>query len=121
MLQVPNGIKNAKFKGKRILVTKPELKEIKVKGVIRPGQLIDPNSGQTRYESFVLGEVVTIGDTVDEVAVGDTVLYHLADVQGMAVESEDGEYVILTPGAVIAVVDSKNPAQVAINFSKSDN
>jgi co-chaperonin GroES (HSP10) len=122
MLQVPNGIVNAQFKGKRILITQPELKEVKTnKGIILPGQSINPNSNQKTYESFVTSEVIAIGDTVNEVAVGDTILYHLADVQGMGVETTEGDYIVLTPGAVIAVVDSKHPKQASIDFSKSVN
>jgi len=122
MLQIPNGIKKAQFLGKRILITKPELKEIVTKkGIFLPGQGIDPNSNQKRYESFVTGEVLSVGDTVSEVSVGDTILYHLADVQGMAIETDEGDFVILTPGAVIAVVDSKHPKQGTLDFSKSVN
>ena len=81
--------------GKRILIKQTEQEEVTKSGIVLPGT--------ASKEKPIIGEVLAIGSKIEEVKVGDKVIFE----KYSGTELKDGEesYLILEKDNVLAIVE----------------
>ena len=81
--------------GKRILIKQTEQEEVTKSGIVLPGT--------ASKEKPIIGEVLAVGRKIEEVKVGDKVIFE----QYSGTEVKDGEetYLILEKDNVLAIVE----------------
>jgi chaperonin GroES len=84
---------NIKPLGARVLVEKAEVEEKTASGIIIP---------DSAKESQNRGKVLAIGKDVEDVKVGDTVLY--GKYNGTEIKENDKEYMIINSEDLLAIV-----------------
>ena len=83
--------------GKRVLVVEKKAEEKRASGLIIPGASSDK---KVRY-----GRVEAVGNTVDEIRTGDTVIFD--GNSGKEIEDRGQKYVLLNLDEVLAVVEEE--------------
>ncbi len=84
---------NIKPLGARVLIERAEVKEKTASGIIIP---------DSAKESQNRGKVLAIGKDVEDVKVGDTVLY--GKYNGTEIKENDKEYIIINSEDLLAIV-----------------
>jgi chaperonin 10 Kd subunit len=81
--------------GKRILIKQTEQEEVTKSGIVLPGT--------ASKEKPIIGEVLAVGKKIEEVSVGDKVIFE----KYAGTEVKDGEetYLILEKDNVLAIVE----------------
>ena len=81
--------------GKRILIKQTEQEEVTKSGIVLPGT--------ASKEKSIIGEVLAVGKKIEEVSVGDKVIFE----KYAGTEVKDGEetYLILEKDNVLAIVE----------------
>ena len=81
--------------GKRILIKQTEQEEVTKSGIVLPGT--------ASKEKPIIGEVLVVGKKIEEVSVGDKVIFE----KYAGTEVKDGEetYLILEKDNVLAIVE----------------
>ena len=81
--------------GKRILIKQTEQEEVTKSGIVLPGT--------ASKEKPIIGEVLAVGKKIEEVSVGDKVIFE----KYAGTEVKDGEetYLILEKDIVLAIVE----------------
>jgi len=88
---------NFKPLGERVLVERTEVENKTASGIIIP---------DNAKEKPQTAKVVAVGDKVDDVRVGDTIMFE--QYRGTELKLEEQEYLILNIENVIGVLDSAN-------------
>ena len=81
--------------GKRILIKQTEQEEITKSGIVLPGT--------ASKEKPIIGEVLAVGKKIEEVKVGDKVIFE--KYSGTEVKDGEETYLILEKDNVLAIVE----------------
>ena len=81
--------------GERILIKQTEQEEVTKSGIVLPGT--------ASKEKPIIGEVLAVGSKVEEVKVGDKVIFE--KYSGTAVKDGEESYLILEKDNVLAIVE----------------
>ena len=81
--------------GKRILIKQTEQEEVTKGGIVLPGTV--------SKEKSIIGEVVAVGRKIEEIKVGDKVIFE--KYSGTEVKDGEESYLILEKDTVLAIVE----------------
>ena len=81
--------------GKRILIKQTEQEEVTKSGIVLPGT--------ASKEKPIIGEVLAVGKKIEEVSVGDKVIFE--KYAGTEVKLDKKEYIVVKIADVLAVVE----------------
>ena len=81
--------------GKRILIKQTQQEEVTKSGIVLPGT--------ASKEKPIIGEVLAVGRKIEEVKVGDKVIFE--KYSGTEVKDGDESYLILEKDNVLAIVE----------------
>ena len=81
--------------GKRILITQTQQEEVTKSGIVLPGT--------ASKEKPIIGEVLAVGRKIEEVKVGDKVIFE--KYSGTEVKDGEETYLILEKDNVLAIVE----------------
>lgn len=86
---------NIKPLGKRVLINQVKEEEVTKSGIVLPGTV--------SKEKPIIGEVLAVGKDVEEIKVGDKVIYE--KYSGTEVKDGDKEYLILDFENILAITE----------------
>ncbi|QUB94581.1 co-chaperone GroES [Leptotrichia sp. oral taxon 218] len=81
--------------GKRILIKQTEQEEVTKSGIVLPGT--------ASKEKPIIGEVLAVGKKIEEISVGDKVIFE--KYSGTEVKDGEETYLILEKDNVLAIVE----------------
>ena len=81
--------------GERVLIKQTEQKEVTKSGIVLPGT--------ASKEKPIIGEVLAVGSKIEEVKVGDKVIFE--KYSGTEVKDGEESYLILEKDNVLAIVE----------------
>ena len=81
--------------GERVLIKQTEQEEVKKSGIVLPGT--------ASKEKPIIGEVLAVGSKIEEVKVGDKVIFE--KYSGTEVKDGEESYLILEKDNVLAIVE----------------
>ena len=81
--------------GERVLIKQTEQEEVTKSGIVLPGT--------ASKEKPIIGEVLAVGSKIEEVKVGDKVIFE--KYSGTEVEDGEESYLILEKDNVLAIVE----------------
>ena len=81
--------------GERVLIKQTEQEEVTKSGIVLPGT--------ASKEKPIIGEVLAVGSKIEEVKVGDKVIFE--KYSGTEVKDEEETYLILEKDNVLAIVE----------------
>ena len=81
--------------GERVLIKQTEQEEVTKSGIVLPGT--------ASKEKPIIGEVLAVGSKIEEVKVGDKVIFE--KYSGTEVKDGDESYLILEKDNVLAIVE----------------